>query len=89
MGQIFWVLDGELGVHGQGDICDVRFKAFKFEVEASCKTLSMLAMLLSCLISSNPNDQPTQFQMFPKEGLLHFSLLGVIDSLKLSHKWQG
>jgi hypothetical protein len=64
----------------------VKFKAFKFEVEASHKTLSMLAMLWSCLISRNPNDQPTQFQMFPREGLLHFNLLGVIDSLKLPHK---
>jgi hypothetical protein len=27
--------------------------------------------------------------MFPREGLLHFNLLGVIDSLKLPHKWQG
>ncbi len=89
MGQIFWVLDGEPRVHGQGDICDVKFKAFKFEVEASHKTLSMLAMLWSCLISRNPNDQPTQFQMFPREGLFHFNLLGVIDSLKLPHKWQG
>jgi hypothetical protein len=64
----------------------VRFKALEFELGASRKTLSMLAMLLSCLISSNPNDQPTQFQMFPKEGLLQFNLLGVIDSLKLPQK---